>query len=98
MKNIISLSEIIGEIERPEGPCELCASAEGTYDEGNARLKVKLDSFLRPLGITERGLTIRLDRLPRPETVSESVSRPEASALAEEIFGTWVRRVRKAVQ
>ena len=97
VKNIISLSEIVGEIERPEGPCELCASADGAYDEGSARLNVKLDCFLRPLGIPE-GATVVVDWLPHPETVIESVSRPEASAMAKDIFGAWVRRVRKAIR
>jgi hypothetical protein len=97
VKNIISLSEIVGEIERPEGPCELCASADGAYDEASARLNVKLDCFLRPSGTAE-GTTIPVDWLPHPETVTESVSRPEASAMSKDIFSAWVRRVRKAVR
>ena len=97
MRNRISLSEVLAEIDRPDGRCEICASADGAYEESSERLIVKLDCQLRPLSTTEQPAKISADWLPRPETVTASVSRSEASDITKEIFGTWTAFVRKSI-
>jgi hypothetical protein len=97
MRNRLSLSEIVGEAQHPEGRCEVCASAEGIYEEGTERLVVKLDCWLRPQMTAEQAKKIQADWLPHAETVTASVSRSEASDLTKEIFDTWVKLVRKSI-
>jgi hypothetical protein len=48
MKHIIDTSEVLGTVEVPEGTCELCASADASFDEEKERLVVQLEAFLRP--------------------------------------------------
>jgi hypothetical protein len=97
VRNRISLTEVLAEIDRPDGRCEVCASADGTYEESSERLIVKLDCQIRPLSMTEQPTKTSADWLPRPETVTASVSRSEASDMTKEIFGTWTAFVRKAI-
>jgi hypothetical protein len=97
VRNRISLSEVVAEADRPEGRCEVCASADGAYEEASEQLIVKLDCQLRPLFTTEQATKIQADWLPHPETVTASVSRSEASDMTKEIFGTWTVFVRKSI-
>jgi hypothetical protein len=97
VRNRIFLSEVVGETQRPEGRCEVCTSAEGLYEESKARLIVKLDCCLRPLILVEQDKKIQADWLPPAETVTASVSQPEASDMTKEIFGSWVKLVRKSI-
>ena len=97
MRNRISLSEVVGETQRPEGRCEICTSAEGVHEEDDERLMVELDCWLRPVLTAEQGTKIRADRLPQAETVTASVSRSEASDMAKDIFDSRVKLVRKSI-
>jgi len=95
MKRIIDTSEVLGTVEMSEGACELCASADASFDEGAGRLVVKLEAFLRPTDLLVKERHFRADWLPRNETVTESVAREECHEVAREIFHRWVRKVRE---
>ena len=47
MKRVTDTTEVLGTVETLHGNCEVCASADATYDEEATRLVVKLDAFLR---------------------------------------------------
>lgn len=96
MKHIIDTSEVLGTVESPEGLCELCASAEASFDEEAGRLVLKLEAFLRPTDLLVKERHFRTDWLPDNETMSESIAREECHELAREIFHRWVRKVREA--
>jgi hypothetical protein len=96
MKRIIDTSEVLGTVEAPEGVCELCASADASFDEEAGRLVTKLEAFLRPTDLLVKGRHFRADWLPENETVAESVAREECHDVAREIFSRWVRKVREA--
>jgi hypothetical protein len=97
VRNRVSLSEVVGETQRPEGRCEICASAEGIHEEDNERLIVELDCWLRPVMTAEQGTKIQADWLPQAETVTASISRSEASDMTKDIFDSWVKLVRKSI-
>jgi hypothetical protein len=96
MKRIIDTSEVLGVLEVPEGACELCASADASFDEAAGRLVVKLEAFLRPTDLLVKERRFRADWVPENETVTEAVAREECHELAREIFHRWVRKVREA--
>ena len=96
MKRVIDTSEMLGTVEVREGTCEVCASADASYDEAAGRMVVRLESFLRPVGLRVKERHFRADWLPANETVSESGAREECHDVAREIFQLWVRKVREA--
>jgi hypothetical protein len=96
MKRIIDTSEVLGMVEMPEGACELCASADASFDEATGRLVVKLEAFLRPTDLLVKERHFRAEWVPENETVTEAVAREECHELAREIFHRWVRKVREA--
>ena len=96
MKRVIDTSEVLGTVEVPEGMCEVCVSADASFDEAAGRMVVKLEAFLRPAGLLVKERHFRADWLPANETVTESVGREESGEMAREIFHGWVRKVREA--
>ena len=96
MKRVIDTSEVLGTVEVPGGACEVCASADASFDEAAGRLVVKLEAFLRPTDLLVKERHFRADWLPANETVTESVGREESGEMARGIFHGWVRKVREA--
>jgi hypothetical protein len=96
MKSVIDTSEVLGTVEVPEGASELCASGVASFDDAAGRLAVRLESYLRPVGLLTKERHFRTDWLPENEMVSESVAREDCHDLAREIFHRWVRKVREA--
>ena len=96
MKRIIDTSEVLGTVEAPEGLCELCASADASFDEEAGLLVVKLEAFLRPTDLLVKERHFRADWLPDTETVTEFIPRQECHEVAREIFHRWARKVREA--
>jgi hypothetical protein len=96
MKRVINMSEALGTVEVPEGSCELCASADVSFDEAVGRLVAKLEAFLRPTGLLVKEKHFRADWLPENETVAEAVEREDCREVSREIFHRWVRKVREA--
>ncbi|HVR35654.1 MAG TPA: hypothetical protein VMS21_07360 [Methylomirabilota bacterium] len=96
MSLVIDSSEVLGTVETPGGTAEVCASAEGEFDESKGRLVVRLEAFLRPTDLLARERHFRAEWLPGNETVSESVDLDESREMAREIFHRWVRKVREA--
>lgn len=97
MKRISDIIEVVGPLETARGSCEVCASAEANYDEDAARLIVTLDAFLRTTDLLKKEERFQPGWLPPRETVRENVGPEETVELAREIFGRWVRKVRRAV-
>jgi hypothetical protein len=96
MRRIIDAIEVIGEVDAPEGACDVCASAQANYDDASAKLLVDLDAFLRTTDIRTREKRFSADWLPKHELVREGASPEEAGELARDIFHRWVRKVRQA--
>ena len=96
MKRVIDTSEVLGTVQTPEGPRELCVSADAHYDDMAGRLVVKLEAFLRNTDLVTKERRFTADWLPKPEKVRESVGPDETVEMAREIFHRWVRKVREA--
>lgn len=96
MKRVIDRSVVLGTVEVPEGPCEVCASADARYDETAGRLVVKLASSLRPAGLLVKERRFHPDWLPADETVTEAGALEDCDAEAREIFHRWATKVRAA--
>lgn len=96
MKRVIDRSVVLGTVEVPEGICEVCASADASYDESAGRLVVRLAAFLRPAALFVKERHLHADWLPADETVTESGALDEAHDEAREIFHRWVGKVRAA--
>lgn len=96
MKKVLSISEIVRDLDLEVEPKELCATAEADYDEADSSLRVSLDSFVRQVRHAGPDVCTRPEWLPRPEALREKVSAEEASELARDIFHRWTRKVRAA--
>jgi hypothetical protein len=96
MKHVIDTSEVVGNVEMPEGECEVCASAVAQYDEDAGRLVINLNSFLRTTDIRKKEMRLTAEWLPRPQTVTEGVGPDETIDVAREVFHRWVAKVRDA--
>ncbi len=96
MKRVIDTTEVLGTVEARPGTCEVCASADASYDERAKRLVVRLDAFLRTTDLRTKEKRVRAAWLPKPETVRERVGPEETVDLAREIFQRWARKVRQA--
>lgn len=94
MRKVLSISEIIQDLDREAEPKELCAAAEADYDERERSLVIRLDAFVRQVHHAGPDVCLRPDWLPRPETLREGVDSEEASELARDIFKRWTRKVR----
>src|ERR1041385_3903322 len=94
MKRILDVSEILGVVQTPSGPRELCVRSDASYDEDRARLTVKLDAFLRDNRIAAKENHDDADWLPKPQVLQEFAAPGETGELARDIFLGWVRKVR----
>jgi hypothetical protein len=94
---VIDISEIVGTFGRNGSTTDVCATATGGYDDDAGVLKIKLDSFIRLADVRVRETHETAPWLPRPQTVTERVSRDEAGVLARDIFHRWAARVRGAI-
>jgi len=93
---VISISEIVQVIERLNW--EVCATAEGSYDNETGRVIVELNSFVRPIDMLHPEQRLRPAWLPAPQVVREKMDASEAGAAAKEIFRGWVARVRSSIE
>lgn len=55
MRDRLSLTEVVGEAQHLGVRYEVCANAEGLYEESTARLVVRLDCWLRAVITAEQG-------------------------------------------
>jgi hypothetical protein len=92
MKKVISISEIVAPIQLKNDLCEVWATADASYHEG--QLEVKLDRFVRRARDNEH---LQASWLPETERVVERVDFEEGSSATKEIFANWVKRVRQAI-
>ena len=96
MKNILSISEVLQDLDLEDEPKELCAAAEADYDDGKSTLVIKLDAFVRQVHHAGPDVCSRPDWLPKAETLCEGVSWEEATELARDIFRRWTKKVRES--
>lgn len=97
MRRIITSSEIIGTFRKEGHEYELCASADGNYDDERCQLVMDLDSCIRPIDRHGAGGDHSTSWLPKPQNVKESVPLDEAREVARDVFQNWVHRVRQSV-
>ena len=93
MKKVLSISEIVQDLDLEVEPKELCAAAEADYDEQKETLVIKLDAFVRQVHHAGPDVCTRPDWLPKQETLREGVGPDEASDLARDIFRRWTKKV-----
>jgi hypothetical protein len=96
MRKVLSISEIVQDLDRETEPRELCAAAEADYDEARSQLVMNLDAFVRKVHHAGADECTRPAWLPKPQTLHEGVADDEASELARDIFHRWTRKVREA--
>ena len=96
MKQILSTSEIVRNLDLEIEPKELCATAEAGYDEDESMLVIKLDAFVRQVHHTGPDICTRPDWLPKQEILREGVDPEEASDMARDIFRRWTKKVQEA--
>ena len=98
MTHRASFRQILDEIPTPAGLCEVVATVEGAYEENRGRMHLELDAFLRPVDLTHPERHLSADWLPHAEAVDERVPEEEAVSAARELFQSWSRRVRRALE
>ena len=98
MRKVLSISEIVQDLDLEAEPKELCATAEADYDERKATLIMKVDAFVRQVHHAGPDECTRPDWLPTAETLREGVSSEEASDLARDIFHRWTKKIREAAE
>jgi hypothetical protein len=97
MRKVISINEVADSAENWQGKWEICATADGVYDEQKSELRVKLGCFARPTDARLGSGGVELDWLPRTEAVKESVPLDEAIPLVKDIFQPWLQKVRQTI-
>jgi hypothetical protein len=98
MKKVLSISEIVRDLDLEVEPGELCAAAEADYDEHRSTLVIKLDAFVRQVHHAGLDVCTRPEWLPKPETLHEGVGPDEASDMARDIFRRWTKKVRESAE
>jgi hypothetical protein len=98
MKKVISSDEILTTVTYDGVDHEVCATADAAFTEDSSTLTVNLDCFLRPVDLRHTERRVRPDWLPIPQTTHEHVDAFEAGEQAREVFHSWVRRVRHALE
>jgi hypothetical protein len=98
MRKVLSISEIVQDLDLEVEPKELCATAEADYDERKSMLVMKVDAFVRQVHHAGPDESTRPDWLPAAEILREGVSSEEASDLARDIFHRWTKKVREAAE
>jgi hypothetical protein len=96
MEKTISIEEILGTLN--DGTVQICATAEGAYDDEEERIAITLDAFACPSSPTEDGGT-RLPEiwLPKGERVGEHLPYAEVDPFVREVFHRWVEKVRASI-
>lgn len=98
MRKVLSISEIVQDLDLEMEPRELCASAEADYDEKKSTLVVRLDAFVRQVRHAGSDTCLKPDWLPQGQTLREHVSEEEASEMARDIFHRWTKKIRESAE
>lgn len=93
----IDISEIAGAYERDGRAYEVCATAEGAFDDETSQLELTLDCFLRPGSGGQEEPPSREPWMPPRETVREGVPWEESHQLSKDIFHHWAGKVRQSI-
>ena len=95
-RRVLETIEIVDSRQIGGVDTEICATADGRFDEEKGELNIELDSFTRPVDIRLKEQRSQPGWLPKRQLVKESVSRDEALGLARDVFKRWVSKVRLA--
>ncbi|MGZ5504867.1 MAG: hypothetical protein ACXWJB_08230 [Limisphaerales bacterium] len=96
VRRVLETIEIVDSRQIGGLETEICATADGRFDEAREELVVELDSFTRPADIRLKEQHSQPAWLPKQQLVRESISRDEALELARDVFKRWVNKVRSA--
>lgn len=99
MHHPITLSEFITRFADPANSVmlELHATLEAHYDSASHVVIAHLDAYVCPDDASHMQEHVRPAWLPPAQTVRAGGSPEETSAIARDIFHTWVRQVRAAL-
>lgn len=98
MKRILSTSEVLDSLMVGGIEYEVLADANALFDEDRHKLEVSLDLFLRPfIPLASEHAPAKPSWLPAPSVQVESVSLEDALPMAQDVFQSWVRRIRRAM-
>lgn len=99
MNHPISLSEFVTRFPWPGtgAMMELHATLDGRYDDSRHEVVADLDAYTCPDDASHMREHARPDWLPPPQTVRAGGPPEETSAIARDIFHSWVRQVREAL-
>jgi hypothetical protein len=98
MTHRASFRQILGEIPTPAGLCEVVAPVEGADEDARGRMHPGLAAFLRPVDQAKPERHLSADWPPHAEAVDERVPEEPAVSSARELFQSWSRRVRQALE
>src|SRR5687768_1736740 len=97
MRRVIDTSEVLGQVDTPQGECEVCAAATASYDEEAGKLLVDLEAFLRTTDLRSKEKRLSAEWLPKPVHLRESAGPEETGEMARDIFHRWARKVRETI-
>ena len=99
MNHPISLSEFVTRFATPDGNAslELHATLEARYDSASHTVIADLDAYVCPDDASHMQEHARPAWLPPAQTVRAGGSAEETSAIARDIFHSWVRQVRTSL-
>jgi len=99
MNHPISLSEFVTRFSDPDSGdmMELHGTLEGHYDGTGHAVVADLDAYACPDDASHMQEHTRPTWLPQAQTLRAGGSPEETSAIARDIFHTWVRKLRDAV-
>jgi hypothetical protein len=89
--------EIVGTIEKNHQAFDVCATAEGEFDEANSKLVIELDRFLRIRDIAKQEQPLEEGWMPAKNRVEYSLEKREVVPTVNEVFDFWSKRVRSAI-
>lgn len=90
-------SEIIETLMEGDNEIEICASAQTDFNAGEEKVSVALDSFARCVSASGDHENVSRAWLPNAEHVTEHLSHDEATAFAQDVFKSWVKKVRATI-
>jgi hypothetical protein len=93
----MSISEIIETLGEGSSETEVCASATTQYDSSAQKVSVALDCFTRCVSASGDHELRPQPWLPAAEHVAEHLAPEEVEAFTNDVFQSWVRKVRATI-
>jgi hypothetical protein len=93
----MTLSDVAAEFESEQGPAEVWAVAEASFDESSSRLTILFSSSLRLIEGERQDELLGATWLPDREVIYKSIPVERAVSYSNELFQAWVEKVRRSV-